>query len=176
MLDDGHSLVRVRSLGPVQSASSHHVGEDGHKVETTYSSEVSAAGARLAEFKNPARWNVWSRDYYRDGIAGVESVSNRRRVVGCEGNVVGSNVYLVYYVSDERIDLFEGSYFTLEVGVVTGDVWGFDVYDDEVLVLGSLDYSLRLSLIICLNATSRSSYVNNIDACGTCNALDQSCS
>ncbi len=89
----------------------------------------------------------------------MESVSNRRRVVGCEGNVVGSNVYLVYYVSDERIDLFEGSYFTLEVGVVTGDVWGFDVYDDEVLVLGSLDYSLRLSLIICLNATSRSSYV-----------------
>src|SRR5207237_4187683 len=96
----GHSLVRVRSLGPVQSASSHQVGEDGHEVQTMYPSEVSAAGARLAEFENPARWNVWSCDYYWDGVAGVESVSNGCRVVGCERNIVGSDIYLIDNVSN----------------------------------------------------------------------------
>src|SRR5207302_11425631 len=120
--------------------------------------------------------DVWSRDYYRDGVAGVESVSNRRRVVGGERDIVGSNIYLVDNVSHEGVDLLEGSDFSLKVGVVACDVWGLHVYDDEVLVLGSLDYSLRLRLIIRLNAASRSSHVNNIDACGSCNALDQGCS
>src|SRR6266571_1849235 len=91
----GHSLVRVRSLGPVQSASSHKVGEDGHEVQTMYPSEVSATGAGFAEFEDSACRNVWSCDYYRDGVAGVESVSNGCRVVGCERNIVGSNIYLV---------------------------------------------------------------------------------
>src|SRR5207302_1221316 len=172
----GHSLVRVRSLGPVQSASSHQVGEDGHEVQTMYPSEVSAAGTGFAKFEDSACRNVWSCDYYRDGVARVESVSNGRRVVGGERDIVGSNIYLVDNVSHQRIDLFERSDFALEVRVVAGDVWGLDVYDDEVLVLGSLDYGLRLSLIVRLNAPCRSSNVDNIDARGACDALDQGCS
>src|SRR5256885_16079781 len=80
----GHSLVRVRSLGPVQSASSHQVGEDGHKAYSPNRSGVSAAGAGSAEFGNPARWKVWPSVSYWDGAAGVESGSNSRRVAGCE--------------------------------------------------------------------------------------------
>ena len=90
----------MKGLGPVESASSHQVGDDGHEVQTTYSSEVSAAGAGLAEFEDSACWNVRSRDHDRDRIAGVESVSNRCRVVGCERNIVGSNIYLVDNVSN----------------------------------------------------------------------------
>src|SRR6266571_4697893 len=172
----GHSLVRVRSLGPVQSASSHKVGEDGHEVQTMYPSEVSAAGTGFAEFEDSACRNVWSRDYYRDGVAGVESVSNGCRVVRCERNIVGSNIHLVDNVSHQRIDLFERSDLALEVRVVAGDVWGLDVYNDEVLVLCSLDYGLRLSLIVRLNAPCRSSNVDNINARGACDTLHQGCS
>src|SRR5207253_6817035 len=142
----------------------------------TYSSEVSAAGAGLAEFEDSACWNVRSRHHDRDRIAGVESVSNRCRVVGCERNIVGSDIYLVDNVSHQRIDLFEGSDLALEVRVVAGDVWGFDVYDYEVLVLCSLDYGLRFSLVVRLNASCRSSNVDHIDACSVCDALDQGCS
>src|SRR5438552_1718635 len=106
----------------------------------------------------------------------MESVSNGCRVVRCERNIVGSNIYLVDNVSHQRIDLFERSDFALEVRVVAGDVRRFDVYDDEVLVLCSLDYSLRLSLIVRLNAPCRSSNVDNINARGACDALDQGCS
>src|SRR2546425_3941960 len=172
----GHSLVRVRSLGPVQSASSHQVGEDGHEVQTTYPSEVSATGAGFAKFENSACRNVWSSNYDWDGVAGMESVSNGCRVVGCERNIVGSNIYLVDNVSHQRIALFERSDFALEVRVVARDVWGFDMYDDEVLVLCSLNYGLRLSLIVRLNAPCRSSNLDYIDPRRARDALDQGCS